>query len=102
MVRSVRAETILWVVDPTVTANAPEKSGHAGPKVFFAEGLPAALEILGKSAVEAIILRLPIAGYGAAELVKLVHGSANGALLLVYEPAGAYHLGDELVRLGAS
>lgn len=102
MVRSVRAETILWVVDPTVTANAPEKSGHAGPKVLFAEGLPAALEILGKSAVEAIILRVPIAGYGAEELVKLVHGSANGALLIVYEPAGAYHLDDELVRLGAS
>ena len=102
MVRSVRAAAILWIADETVPAFALSNGAYRVPNVVFAQGLPAALEILGRTAVDAIILRLPMAGSTAEELVKRVCESANGALLIVYKPAGTSYLGDELIRLGAS
>src|SRR5579864_6252251 len=102
MERSARAETILWIADETVSTNTPGTEEAGNPRLLFAPGLTPALDILARNPIDAIVLRLPLAGCAPEELVKALHAAAGGALLLIYEPSGGSYQGDELIRLGAS
>jgi len=102
MERSARRETILWIVDHAVSTENPGVVKAEASSVLYADSPAAALELLAKNPVEAIIVRLPFSGSDPEDLIRSLRASAPVVLLIAFEPEGTSCDADELIRAGAT
>ena len=98
MVDAIRGNSVLWIVNDSSGAGSEEQERE----LFLAYvSLPVALEKLGRSSFDAVLLELPIAGYSAEDLLAKVHETGCRAPMIVYEPGGTISRAVELTMLGA-
>ena len=92
---------VLWISsDAPELDTFPETVGENKFHLLHAEDLAAAFEILRRNPVQAILIRLPISGCSADELLTQLQHAAGRAPVVVYEPDGLVSRGAALTLLG--
>jgi len=95
---AIRANSVLWIVSD-LSGGQVEEQDHELLLSF--SGWTAALERLGKSSFDAVLLQLPIAPYSAEELLAKIQAAGCVAPVVIYEPSGAISRAAELTLRGA-
>jgi len=101
-VESCSVGRVLWVSSDAPDLDTfPETADRNKFHLLRAEDLATALEILRRNPVQAILIRLPIPGCPADQLLTQLQHAAGHAPVVVYEPDGLVSRGAALTLLGA-
>lgn len=95
---AIRANSVLWIVSDLSGGHVEEQDHEL---LLSFSGWTAALERLGKSSFDAVLLQLPIAPYSAEELLIKIQEAGCLAPVVIYEPSGAISRAAELTLRGA-
>jgi len=95
-------KTVLLIEENPAGAHALAGLRASDPLQFLlADTIPGTVEALGGHPVDVVLVRLPLAGIAAEELLAKILETGTKAPIIVYEPDGAVSKSIELTRQGA-
>jgi DNA-binding NtrC family response regulator len=94
--------TVLWIDESaTGTPHTFVKDSSERLRLLFAAGLADALESLKSEAIDAILVRLPLADGCGADVLRELHEEGCKVPIVIYEPSGAVSRAHDLMQRGA-
>jgi DNA-binding NtrC family response regulator len=94
--------TVLWIDESaTGTEHVFVKDGPEKLQVLFAASLEDAFDSFKASPIDAVLVRLPVAGSSGSEVLQQIHEQGCKVPIVIYEPAGSVSRALDLTQRGA-